>query len=127
MLSYRLKVSSPYSPENVLIPTKSENLKEPPPIENQDFGFELDRRIVANINPRLAGYRTGQLPILYRRIRDSLTNIPSVSSVALCLYSPPGGGWASGVWVDGHPAPGPREDNSSSWDRVTPGYFDVIG
>ena len=31
MLSYRLKVSSPYSPENVLIPTKSENLKEPPP------------------------------------------------------------------------------------------------
>ena len=32
MLSYRLKVSSPYSPENVLIPTKSENLKEPPPI-----------------------------------------------------------------------------------------------
>ena len=33
MLSYRLKVSSPYSPENVLIPTKSENLKEPPPIQ----------------------------------------------------------------------------------------------
>ena len=33
MLSYRLKVSSPYSPENVLIPTKSENLKEPPPFE----------------------------------------------------------------------------------------------
>jgi len=32
MLSYRLKVSSPYSPENVLIPTKSENLKEPPPL-----------------------------------------------------------------------------------------------
>jgi hypothetical protein len=31
MLSYRLKVSSPYSPENALIPTKSENLKEPPP------------------------------------------------------------------------------------------------
>src|SRR5256885_9315034 len=25
------------------------------------------------------------------------------------------------------PAPGPRDDNSSSWDRVTRGYFDVIG
>ena len=34
MLSYRLKVSSPYSPENVLIPTKSENLKEPPPLQD---------------------------------------------------------------------------------------------
>ena len=40
MLSYRLKVSSPYSPENVLIPTKSENLKEPPPFagSNQSAG-----------------------------------------------------------------------------------------
>ena len=95
-------------------------------MENQDFGFELDRRIVANINPRLAGYRTGQLPALYRRIRDSIANIPGVSSVALCLYSPPGGGWASGVWVDGHPAPGPRDDNFSSWNRVTAGYFEVV-
>jgi hypothetical protein len=31
MLSYCLKVSSLYSPENVLIPTKSEILKEPHP------------------------------------------------------------------------------------------------
>jgi len=39
MLSYRLKVSSPYSPENVLIPTKSENLKEPPPSDNRTCPF----------------------------------------------------------------------------------------
>ena len=96
-------------------------------LETQDFGFEQDRRIVAKINPRLAGYRAAQLSRLYRRIHDSIAGIPGVSSVALCLYSPPGGGWFSGVWVDGHPAPGPRDDNSSSWDRVTPGYFDVIG
>ncbi len=79
------------------------------------------------MNPRLAGYRPAQLPQLYRRIHDSISAIPGVSSVALCLYSSPGGGWGSGVWVDGHPAPGPREDNSSSWDRVTAGYFHVIG
>ncbi len=96
-------------------------------LETQDFGFEQDRRTVAKINPRLAGYRPLQLSQLYRRIHDSIAAIPGVSSVALCLYSPPGGGWGSGVWVDGHSAPGPRDDNSSSWDRVTPGYFDVIG
>jgi len=96
-------------------------------LETQDFGFEQDRRIVAKINPNLSGYRPSQLSQLYRRIHDSIAGVPGVSSVALCLYSPPGGGWGSGVWVDGHPAPGPREDNSSSWDRVTPGYFDVIG
>jgi predicted permease len=97
-------------------------------LENQNFGFEQDRRFVVTINPRLAGYRSAQLPTLYRRIHDSLATIPAVSSVALCLYSPQsGGGWGAGVWVDGHPPPGPRDDSLSSWDRVTAGYFDVIG
>ena len=93
-------------------------------LENQDFGFEQDRRIVANINPRLAGYRAAQLPLLYRRIHDSIAGIPGVSSVALCLYSPlSGGAWGAGVWVDGHPAPGPRDDNFAAWDRVTRGIL----
>ena len=97
-------------------------------LENQDFGFDQGRRMVAGINPRLAGYRTDQLSQLYRRIRDSIAGIPGVSSVALCLYSPlSGGGWGSGIWVDGRPAPGPADDNSAAWDRVTEGYFDVIG
>jgi predicted permease len=97
-------------------------------LENQDFGFDQDRRIVATINPRLAGYRTGQLSLLYRRIHDSIAAVPDVSSVALCLYSPQGGGgWGAGVWVDGHSAPGPKEDNLALWNRVTAGYFDVIG
>ena len=97
-------------------------------LENQDLGFNQDRRIVANVNPRLAGYRTDQLSVLYRRIHDSMTAIPGVSSVALCQYSPlSGGAWGSGVWVDGYPPPGPTDDNSASWDRVTAGYFDVIG
>jgi predicted permease len=97
-------------------------------LENQDFGFDQDRRIVATMNPRLAGYRAAQLSLLYRRIHDSIAGIPDVSSVALCLYSPlAGGGWGAGVWVDGHAAPGPKDDNRAGWDRVTAGYFDVIG
>ena len=97
-------------------------------LENENFGFDRDRRLIANINPRLAGYRTDQLSQLYRRIHDSIASIPGVSSVALCQYSPlSGGAWGAGVWVDGHPAPGPNDDNSTSWDRVTAGYFDVIG
>jgi predicted permease len=97
-------------------------------LENQDFGFEQDRRIVANINPRLAGYRSDQLTPLYRRIQDSLSRTPGVSSVALCIYSPmAGNNWGAGIRVDGHPPPGPHENNNSFWDRVTPGYFDAIG
>ena len=97
-------------------------------LEGQDFGFDQDRRIVASSNPRLAGYRAAQLSLLYRRIHDAIAGIPGVSSVALCNYSPlSGGGWGSGVWIDGHPDPGPSENNSAAWDRVTAGYFEVIG
>jgi predicted permease len=97
-------------------------------LENQNFGFEQDRRLVASMNPRLAGYRPGQLSALYRRIHDSIASIPGVSAVALCLYSPQnGGGWGAGVWVDGHSDRSARDDNSAMWDRVTAGYFDVIG
>jgi len=97
-------------------------------LEHQDFGFAQDRRIVARINPRFAGYRPEQLSLLYRRIHDSIAAIPGVSSVALCLYSPlSGGGWGSSVWIEGRPPAGPRDDNTAGWDRVTSGYFDVIG
>ncbi len=93
-------------------------------LENQDFGFDQDRRIVANIDPRLAGYRPDQLTLLYRRIHDSLSSIPGVSAVALCTYSPQNGNhWGGGVWVDGHPAPGPKDDNSAFWSRVTRGIL----
>jgi len=96
-------------------------------LENNDLGFAQDRRIVVNSDPRLGGYRSDQLPTLYRRIHDSIASIPGVSSVALCQYSPVGYGWGAGVWVDGHPAPGPNDDNSAAWDRVSAGYLDVIG
>ena len=96
-------------------------------LENQDLGFVQDRRIVASMDPRLAGYRSDQLPTLYRRIHHSIASIPGVSSVALCQYSPVGYGWGAGIWVDGHPAPGPKDDDSAAWDRVSAGYLDVIG
>jgi predicted permease len=97
-------------------------------IENQKFGFAQDRRTIVSIDPRLAGYRMDQLTVLYNRIHDSLSSIPGVSAVAVALYTPlNGNNWGGGVWVDGHPAPGPRDDNFAFWDRITPGYFDAIG
>lgn len=94
-------------------------------LENQSFGFQQDGRIVVSMDPRLAGYRASQLSQLYRRIHDAVAAIPGVSSAALCNYSPlKGGAWGSGVFVDGHPAP---EDSFAAWDRVSAGYFEVIG
>jgi len=96
--------------------------------ENQDFGFEQERRMVVSTSPRLAGYRTDQLPSLYRRIHDSIVGIPGVTSVALCLYTPQSGRlWGGAAWVEGHPTPAPTADTFGFWNRVTAGYFDVIG
>jgi predicted permease len=97
-------------------------------LENQDFGFEQDRRMIVNFEASLAGYRAEQLTPLFRRIHDSIASIPGVASAALCSYSPLGGdSWNDAVFVDGHPAPGPNEDNMSGFERVTGGYFDAIG
>lgn len=97
-------------------------------LEKQDLGFEPDRRMVANIQPQLAGYSMEQLSPLYHRIQDALSSIPEVDSVALCTYSPQSwNNWGTGVFLDGHPPPGANDDTFSFWDRATAGYFDVIG
>lgn len=97
-------------------------------LEKQDFGFEQERRTIVNIDPQLAGYRAEQLTPLYRRIEDSLSRIPGVSQAALCWYSPQSGErWNEPIFVDRHPPPGPNDENDSDVDRVTAGYFGVIG
>ena len=97
-------------------------------LENQAFGFEQDDRMVAQVDPRLVGYRPDQLTPLYDRIRETVSRIPGVSGVALCNYSPFGNNyWGAGIFVDGHATPGPNDDNSAAWNRVTAGYFEVLG
>jgi len=97
-------------------------------LEHQKFGFVQEGRTIVSINPRLAGYRTDQLTTLYARIHDSLSSLPGVSAVSVCLNSPQSGSnWGGSVWIDGHPAPGPHDDNFAFWDRVTPGFFDAVG
>jgi predicted permease len=51
--------------------------------------------------------------------------IPGITNVGFALYSPMSGdNWASNISVEGH---GTSERLIASWNRVTPGYFDVIG
>ncbi|HEY3741748.1 MAG TPA: ABC transporter permease, partial [Bryobacteraceae bacterium] len=97
-------------------------------LEHQDFGFEQDRRIVANIDPSLAGYRRDQLTPLYQRIHDSLAATPGVESAAISFFSPlSGNDWGGSVWIDGRPSPGPKEDDYASMDRITAGFLEVVG
>ncbi len=97
-------------------------------LETQKLGVDQEHRMVASTNPRLAGYRPDQLTPLYRRIHDSLARIPGVSAVAVCSYAPLNiNAWGADIRIEGHPPPGPGDNNFATLERVTAGYFAVIG
>ena len=97
-------------------------------LEHQDFGFEMQGRYIAWINPTLSNYKPDQMEQLYRRIDDGLKQVPGVRMVAPALYAPmTGDSWNSGVRIQGRPEPAPKEDSSAGWARVMPGFFETIG
>jgi len=97
-------------------------------LEHQDFGFEMKGRYIASINPTLSNYKPEQMEQLFRRIDDSLKQIPGVRMVSPALYAPmTGDSWNEGVRIQGRPEPGPKEDTGAGWARVMPGFFETIG
>jgi predicted permease len=48
--------------------------------------------------------------------------------VGLALYSTlEGNNWGEGIFLEGRPAPRADDHNGSSWDRVSPHFFETIG
>jgi predicted permease len=94
-------------------------------LENQRFGFEPEGRLVVRVNPALAGYKPEALYGLYQRFAERLPQIPGVISSSYSIYSPMrGDNWSFGIQLEGH---APDERNNSSFDRVSPHYFETIG
>ncbi len=97
-------------------------------MEHQNFGLQTANRYVLHLDVEGAGYTPEKLPALYRAIEDQFGSLPGVKSVGLALYSTlEGNNWGEGVRVEGRPAPGPNDDNSSSWDRVSAHFFETVG
>jgi macrolide transport system ATP-binding/permease protein len=97
-------------------------------LEHQDFGLQTERRVVVHLSPENAGYKPDDLPGLYAEMEQRFKALPGVERVGLTLYTPlEGDNWGEGVQFAGRPEPGPRDQMGSSWDRVSPEYFDAIG
>jgi macrolide transport system ATP-binding/permease protein len=95
-------------------------------LEEQNFGFVTDGRLIVNIDPSLGGYRPDKLYGLYQRLQEKLAQIPGVRSASLSGYSPLGGNnWNERVYIEGKP-PDYRW-TAPSWNRVGPHYFVTIG
>jgi predicted permease len=97
-------------------------------LEHQDFGIQTTNRYVLHIDPAGAGYSPAKLPALNQRLEQAFAALPGVQSVGLALYSTlEGNNWGEGVQVEGRPEPGPNDNFGSSWDRVSPRFFETVG
>lgn len=96
-------------------------------LEHQDFGYQLQGRVVISMNDPPATYTQPQLAAMNRRLEDELTRIPGVQGAGLALYNPLTNNWGELVYVLGHPPAKMEEDSGSSWDRVSANYLQNFG
>jgi predicted permease len=94
-------------------------------LQNQQFGFVTQGRLMVHVKLPSASYTPQSLETLYRELRQRLTQIPGVLSASLSDYSPmQQDNKLELVFIQGHPA---DERNVASWDRVSSRYFETIG
>jgi predicted permease len=96
-------------------------------LEQQDFGFRIDGRVVVSLNRPPATYTLPQLTALYRRLEDRLNRLPGVRGSGLALYNPLTDNWGEMILVEGHPPPKMEEESGASWDRVSANYLQNFG
>jgi predicted permease len=96
-------------------------------LQNQDFGFERTHLLLSSFAAQLAGYRPEQAAALNQTLMERLSTLPGVRSAALSETAPIGfSRWNSSIKVPGY-IPAPKEDMSSTLNRVSSGYFDTVG
>jgi len=97
-------------------------------LEKQNYGLATSNRYVIHFDPMGAGYKVDDIRAFNERLERDFTALPGVKHVGIALYSTlEGNNWGEGVWVEGHPAPAPGSNFFSSWDRVSPHFFETIG
>ncbi len=95
-------------------------------LQHQDFGYDLDHRVVIGLIAPWPSYTQPQLDAMYRELEDRLSHIPGVERAALAQYTPLTDNWGETVIRQGHGMPDPNVSSGSSWDHVSPGYFETL-
>jgi predicted permease len=96
-------------------------------LENQNLGFETKNRISVEFQGLPTSYTPDRLDALYRDLREKLNHLPGVERASLALYNPFTDNWGELIFVAGHPAPKLSSESGSSWDRVSPEFFQAVG
>ena len=97
-------------------------------MQHQNFGYETDHRITISLTAPYSSYPKPKLDAMLRELQDRLSHIPGVEQAALALYTPQQDNWGEIVIREGHGMPDMNSENiGSSWDRVSPGYLEIMG
>ena len=97
-------------------------------MQNQDFGYELDRRVVISLSAPFNSYPKAKLDATYRDLQQRLSAIPGVKRAALAQYAPLQDNWGELVIREGHPMPSMTDEHiGASWDHVGAGYLETLG
>ena len=96
-------------------------------LQHQDFGFQVQGRIVVSLHHPPATYTIPKLNPIYRELEARLNRLPGVQGSGLALYNPLTDNWGELILVAGHPAPKVDEDAGASWDRVSANYLQNLG
>src|SRR6267142_1278587 len=96
-------------------------------LENQDFGYQVQGRVVINMNNPPASYTLPKLMALYRQLEEQLNSLPGVQGSGLALYNPLTDNWGELIMVAGHPPAKMNEESGASWDRVSANYLQNFG
>jgi len=96
-------------------------------LEHQDFGYQVQGRVVVSMNKPPSTYSVPQLTALYRRLEEQLHGLPGVQASGLALYNPLTDNWGELIMVAGHPAGQINGESGSSWDRVSANYLQDFG
>jgi len=96
-------------------------------LEHQDFGYQVQARVVVGLHNPPASYTEAKLAALYRQLEERLNLLPGVRGSGLALYNPLTNNWGELIYVAGHAAPKMSEEAESSWDRVSSNYLQNLG
>jgi predicted permease len=92
-------------------------------LEKQDFGYQVNGRVLVALNSPPATYTLPKLSALYRQVEARLNALPGVQGSGMALYNPLTDNWGELIYVAGHPAPKMDGDSGASWDRVSARYL----
>ncbi len=96
-------------------------------LERQDFGYQVQGRIVVSVNNPPSTYTPEKRAALYRELEDRLNRLPGVQGSGLALYNPLTDNWGEMIFVAGHPPPTLNNESGASWDRVSANYLQNFG